>query len=199
MRKTTKINYGIFETSLGHMALAATDKGICYLQFGDDPTLLKNTLFRDFDYAQKEAARITAGSQWEKWLDTINSYLNGQSHTGNGGGLENLPLDICGTAFQNQIWDYLRSIPYGTTRSYSDIANAIGKPKAARASSRACATNKIGLAIPCHRIVCSDGRISGYRWGIDRKRALLALEKASVIPESGVNEGAMMIKIPSPK
>ena len=188
LKKKPHIDYGIFETPLGHILLAATDKGICCIQFADNPAASKNNLYRDFPDAEIGKADISADNKWRKWMKIINSYLGGQPPSGDCG-LENLPINSDGTEFQNRVWDYLRSIPYGTTRSYSDIANAIGKPKAARASSRACATNKIGLAIPCHRIVCSDGSISGYRWGVDRKRKLLAIEETTSFSQGLVKAG----------
>jgi AraC family transcriptional regulator of adaptative response/methylated-DNA-[protein]-cysteine methyltransferase len=90
-----------------------------------------------------------------------------------------LPLDIRATAFQRRVWTYLQSIPFGATRSYSEVARAIGRPRAVRAVARACATNPVAVAIPCHRVVRQDGSMSGYRWGVERKQALLAMEKQS--------------------
>ena len=99
-----------------------------------------------------------------------------------------LPLDVQATAFQRRVWEALRAIPYGSTRSYSEIAQSLGRPQAARAVARACATNPVSIVVPCHRVVRTDGGLGGYRWGLERKRALLAQEKAALEPSTKAGE-----------
>jgi AraC family transcriptional regulator of adaptative response/methylated-DNA-[protein]-cysteine methyltransferase len=140
---------------------------------GEDDALLLATLEREYP-----AAQIGPGNeQLNDWVEAILRYLNNQQPD------LNLPLDVQATAFQWRVWQELRNIPYGSTRSYHEVAEAIGEPKATRAVARACATNKVALVIPCHRVVRENGDLGGYRWGLERKRTLLNQEKAAKKPE----------------
>jgi AraC family transcriptional regulator, regulatory protein of adaptative response / methylated-DNA-[protein]-cysteine methyltransferase len=152
---------------LGRMLIAATDKGICAIQFGDSEQQLQQGLMREFPFAVRRRDDA-AMSQWRENLTRLI-----QGHELN----PSLPLDIRATAFQRRVWEALQKIPRGETRSYSAVAKNIGMPKATRAVARACATNPVAVAIPCHRVVRQDGELGGYRWGIERKEQLLAMEK----------------------
>ena len=152
---------------LGNMLIAATDKGICAIQFGDSEQQLQQGLMREFPFAVRRRDDA-AMSQWRESLTRLI-----QGHELN----PSLPLDIRATAFQRRVWEALQKIPRGETRSYSAISKKIGMPKATRAVARACATNPVAVAIPCHRVIREDGELGGYRWGIERKEQLLAMEK----------------------
>ena len=153
-------------SSLGAVLVAASDKGICAILIGDDPDALRRDLKTRFP-----KARLTSGDRdFEAWVTTVIDFVEAPRQ-----GLD-LPLDIRGTAFQRRVWDALRAIPPGATASYGEIAQAIGAPKSVRAVAGACAANPLAVAVPCHRVLRSDGGLSGYRWGVDRKRALLARE-----------------------
>ncbi|HLM80987.1 MAG TPA: bifunctional DNA-binding transcriptional regulator/O6-methylguanine-DNA methyltransferase Ada [Terriglobales bacterium] len=152
---------------LGHMLIAATDKGICAIQFGDSEQQLQQGLMREFPFAVRRRDDV-AMSQWR---DNLTRLIQGHELN------PSLPLDIRATAFQRRVWEALQKIPRGETRSYSAVAKKIGMPKATRAVARACATNPVAVAIPCHRVIRQDGELGGYRWGIERKEQLLAMEK----------------------
>ena len=161
-----RIRYTFADSPLGRMLVAATDKGLCAIQFGDSEEELEQGLRHEFPYAQQRRE----DDALQGWKETLLAHLLGQKLN------SALPLDIQATAFQRRVWEYLQSIPYGSTRSYSEVAKAIGDPKATRAVAQACARNRIAVAIPCHRVVRHDGDLGGYRWGIARKEKLLALE-----------------------
>lgn len=160
------IRYGIAPCFLGWAIVAATERGICAIELGDDPSTLPARIKGDFPKASLEEAGPDFCMIMEKVIDFIEA---------SGEGVE-LPLDIQGTAFQQRVWNVLREVPPGITVSYAEIAERIGNPGAVRAVAQACATNKLAVAVPCHRVVRSDGKLSGYRWGTERKRALLLLE-----------------------
>jgi AraC family transcriptional regulator of adaptative response/methylated-DNA-[protein]-cysteine methyltransferase len=163
------IHYAIAKTPIGRMLLAATSQGICSVQFGESEGMLESELRRE--YPRAEIARSDKGLA--KWVRAIQGRIRGEDRKA-------LPLDIQATAFQRLVWEQLRAIPYGDTRSYSEIAKKIGRPKAARAVARACASNPVAVAIPCHRVVRENGDPGGYRWGMRRKQNLLALEKGAL-------------------
>jgi AraC family transcriptional regulator of adaptative response/methylated-DNA-[protein]-cysteine methyltransferase len=165
------IHYAIAKTPIGRMLLAATSQGVCSVQFGESEGMLESELRRE--YPRAEIARSDKGLA--KWVHAIQGRIRGEDRKA-------LPLDIQATAFQRLVWEQLRAIPYGDTRSYSEIAKKIGRPKAARAVARACASNPVAVAIPCHRVVRENGDPGGYRWGMRRKRNLLALEKSVTEP-----------------
>jgi len=149
------------------MLVAATDKGICAIQFADTDDELTEGLKREFPFA----VRKREDASMRSWTNTVLRQVSG--HKTN----RSLPLDIQATAFQRRVWDHLQSLPFGTTQSYGEVAKAIGRPTAARAVARACASNRIAVAIPCHRVVREDGEMGGYRWGVERKKALLQMEQ----------------------
>lgn len=164
--KGVTICFALGQTTLGAILVAATQKGICAISLGDDPEKLLHDLQDNFPNADLRGAE----ARFERTVARIVGLVEipGQNL--------DLPLDIRGTAFQQRVWAALRDIPCGRTMSYSDIARTIGCPGAARAVAKACAGNTLAVAIPCHRVIRTDGDISGYRWGIDRKRALLSRE-----------------------
>jgi AraC family transcriptional regulator of adaptative response/methylated-DNA-[protein]-cysteine methyltransferase len=162
------INYTIVDGPLGRLLVAATAKGVCAVSLGDNDTMLESALFSEYPAA--EITRDGDGVNLSQWVNALMSHLNGQQpHI-------DLPLDVQATAFQWRVWQELQAIPYGSTRSYSQIAQALGQPKATRAVARACATNPVPLVIPCHRVVRENGTLGGYRWGLERKQQLLAQE-----------------------
>jgi AraC family transcriptional regulator of adaptative response/methylated-DNA-[protein]-cysteine methyltransferase len=166
------ISYSFANSLLGNMLIGATDKGICFLQFGEPQKQLLEKLQEEFPGARLR--KMSPGNQplFDQWMNSLQAYLESREK------LMDLPLDIKGTAFQLTVWNYLKTIPSGQVRSYTEVANALGKPKAIRAVASACAKNTIGLLIPCHRVIRGDGSLAGYRWGIERKKTLLELERA---------------------
>src|SRR6266513_4489404 len=162
------IRYTFTDSPLGRMLVAATEKGICAIQFADSDEELDQGLKHEFPFA----IRRRDDSGMREWKEDLLRHMRGQKLNAS------LPLDIQATAFQRRVWTYLQSIPFGSTKSYSQVAKAIGQPTATRAVARACATNQVAVAIPCHRVVREDGGMGGYRWGIDRKKALLEMERA---------------------
>ncbi len=166
------IRFAVGECSLGSLLVATTDKGICAILLGDDPAALVRELQDRFP-----RARLIGGDKgFEQLVATVVGFVETPAR-----GLD-LPLDARGTAFQRRVWQALREVPVGTTASYTEIARRIGAPRSVRAVGHACAANAIAVAIPCHRIVRTDGGLAGYRWGVTRKRALLAREAAAGRP-----------------
>ena len=162
----TEITFAIGQCSLGPILVAATRKGVCAIFFGDDTASLRADLQRQFP----RAGLVAGDDTFKDTLASVIAFVEAPR------GKFDLPLDIRGTAFQHRVWEALRHIPPGRTASYAEIAQAIGASGSARAVARACASNPIAVAVPCHRVVRSDGSLSGYRGGVDRKRALLARE-----------------------
>ena len=162
----TEIRFAIGQCSLGAILVARSDRGVCAISMGDDP----DALARDLQDRFPKAALVGGDVEFEQWVARVIGFVEAPRL-----GLD-LPLDVRGTAFQQRVWKALRTIPPGRTASYSDIAQRIGAPNATRAVAQACASNVLAVAIPCHRVVRRDGTLSGYRWGVDRKRALLASE-----------------------
>lgn len=168
-----QIGYAIVGCPLGRLLVAATERGVCAVTLGDNDSDLESALKREYPGAEL----FHGGPDLERWVGEIVAYLEGRHPQ------LDLPLDmgaIRATAFQWRVWDALRAIPYGSTRSYSEIAQAIGDPNAARAVARACATNRVALVIPCHRVVGQGGKLAGYRWGVERKQLLLEGEAAAL-------------------
>jgi len=162
----TEIRFAVGQCSLGSILVARSARGLCSIMMGDDPEALARELHDRFP-----RARLIGGdAQFEQWVAQVVGFVE-QPRLG-----LDLPLDVQGTAFQRRVWQALRKIPVGRTVSYSDIARRIGAPKSVRAVAQAVAANKLAVAIPCHRVVHSDGTLSGYRWGVERKRALLDRE-----------------------
>ncbi|MBS0388736.1 MAG: bifunctional DNA-binding transcriptional regulator/O6-methylguanine-DNA methyltransferase Ada [Proteobacteria bacterium] len=164
----TAIRFAVGECSLGAVLVARSDKGICAILLGDDP----EALLRDLQDRFPRANLLGGDAAFERSVAEVVRYVDAPAS-----GLK-LPLDVRGTVFQQKVWQALRRIPVGSTTSYAEIARRIGAPQSARAVAQACAANALAVAIPCHRVVRRDGSLSGYRWGIERKRALLASERA---------------------
>ncbi len=164
----TAIRFALSECSLGAILVAASTKGICAILMGDDPS----ALLRELQGRLSNAAFAPGDAAFEAWVAKVVAFVD-EPRTG-----LDLPLDIRGTAFQQRVWQALCEVSVGSTASYTEIAERIGAPKAVRAVAQACAANAIAVAIPCHRILRNDGGISGYRWGVERKRSLLKREAA---------------------
>jgi len=162
------IRYGCTDSPLGRMLIAATDKGVCSIQFADSDEELEQGLKHEFPYA----VRRRDDEGLAKLAGQVMGQISGVEPT------SSLPLDIQATAFQRRVWSYLQSIGFGETRSYSAVAKAIRHPSAVRADAHACATNPVAIAIPCHRVLRSNGDLGGYRWGSQRKKALLEIESS---------------------
>jgi AraC family transcriptional regulator of adaptative response/methylated-DNA-[protein]-cysteine methyltransferase len=161
-----KINFTITDCELGRILVARTIKGLCNVAFADDDEQLVNNLNHEFPNAEiVKDAKVLKG-----FVDEILKHLSGKKQR------LDLPLDIQATAFQMRVWELLRKIPYGETVSYTQIAEQLGDKKKVRAVAHACANNRIAVVIPCHRVVAKDGKLSGYKWGVERKKALLKIE-----------------------
>jgi len=165
--KGQRIAYCSFASPLGTVLIAATGKGLCTVKLGDDAAYLKGLLAEEFSQAEIRAADLP------EFRRKILEFIEGEAN------LARLPLDIRGTVFQRRVWDELRRIPRGETRTYKEIARAVGAPAAVRAVGSACGANPVALVVPCHRAVRTDGGLGGYAWGLKRKKKLLALEKKS--------------------
>jgi AraC family transcriptional regulator of adaptative response/methylated-DNA-[protein]-cysteine methyltransferase len=161
-----EIRFAIGQCSLGAILVARSERGVCAILMGDDP----DVLVRDLQDRFAQARLVGGDAAFEQWVAQVIGFVE-VPRTG-----LHLPLDLRGTAFQQRVWQALRDIPSGQTASYTEIADRIGAPKAVRAVAQACAANPLAVAIPCHRVVRSDGSLSGYRWGVERKRALLERE-----------------------
>lgn len=176
--KGMTIDYAIVGCSIGRLLVAATAKGLCAVYLGNDDAELANMLTQEYPLATIRQSE----EEMAHWLSEILRHLNGQQpHL-------DLPLDVQATAFQRQVWEALRTIPYGETRSYSEIAHTLGDSKKARAVAQACAHNPAALVIPCHRVVRESGEAGGYRWGIERKRYLLEQEAQYIAHTEGNRE-----------
>lgn len=165
------ISYAAAETPLGNAMIGATDRGICFLQFGDDKESLLEQLQQEYPKANITPMPKVALQIFNQWMKVLNDFLRDSTVQ------LNLPLDIRGTAFQRMVWEYLTTIPPGELKSYTEVAEGIGKPTSVRAVASACARNKIAIAIPCHRVIRGDGSLAGYKWGVARKRTLIDLER----------------------
>jgi AraC family transcriptional regulator of adaptative response/methylated-DNA-[protein]-cysteine methyltransferase len=161
------IRYAIGRCSLGRVLVAASDRGVCALSLGDDPDELVRDLQRRFPGAE----RIARDKSFTELVCKVITFVDDPSIGWN------LPLDLRGTAFQHRVWQALREIPLGTTRTYAELAARIGRPTATRAVGRACGDNPVAVIVPCHRVVGKSGTLTGYRWGVDRKAKLLNQER----------------------
>lgn len=167
-----RIHYAIVDSPLGRLLVAATDRGISALYLGEKDARLEGALQKEYPHAEIDS-NSSGSKNLKEWVSKILAHLRGKEpHL-------NLPTDVQATAFRRRVWEELKRIPYGATRTYSEVARAIGRPRAIRAVARACATNPVSVVVPCHRVVRADGNLAGYRWGLDRKRALLEHESAS--------------------
>lgn len=167
------IVYACRATALGLMAMAATDRGVCFVEFGDDEASMITRLKAEFPKAQLMASPAQNTPELDAWMEALDLHIS------KGAPWPGLPLDMRGTAFQMKVWQFLLSIGEGDVLSYSEVAAGIDKPKAVRAVASACAKNRIAVLIPCHRVLRGDGSLGGYRWGLERKRALLDAERKS--------------------
>jgi len=171
------IRYTISDSPLGRMLIAATDQGICAINFANSDDELEHGLRHEFPFAVRRRDDQALAARKRALL----VHMSGPQMSGGKRSRPelpaSLPLDIQATAFQRKVWSHLQSIPFGETQSYADVAKAIGQPTASRAVARACASNRIAVAIPCHRVVREDGDLAGYRWGVERKKSLLEMEK----------------------
>lgn len=165
--KGQRIAYSVFSSTLGKVLIAATEKGLCSVKLGDDERTLERLLAQEFSAAEIDKDALA------EYRQKILAFIAGAAS------LARLPLDIRGTVFQRRVWEELRRIPRGETRTYQQIARAIGAPEAVRAVGSACGANPVALVVPCHRAVRTDGGMGGYAWGVQRKKRLLALEKKS--------------------
>jgi AraC family transcriptional regulator of adaptative response/methylated-DNA-[protein]-cysteine methyltransferase len=164
-----RIRFAIESCYLGWVLIAATDRGVCAIDLGDAPEFLEERLRARFP----EAELVEGDPEFAQWMGQVLTFLDAPH------GSLDIPLDIMGTAFQRRVWTALREVPPGSTVSYGEIAARIGEPQAARAVAQACASNELAIVVPCHRVVRSDGRLGGYRWGSERKRQLLEREAES--------------------
>lgn len=163
------IEYNIVKTPMGHLLVACTEAGVCSVKLGDDPKALERELEYEF-----EAAKLYKGSERVgTWITQLVDYLAGRLPW------PELPYDVRATAFQRRVWDFLRRIPPGKRMHYGEVAGALGEPKATRAVGRACASNPVALVVPCHRVVGKSGSLTGFRWGLERKRKLLEMEQST--------------------
>ena len=169
--EATEIHYTVGKCSLGRCLVALSERGVCAVLLGDDEAGLLSELRQSFP----AATLLVAGADVSETTSAVMASLESRAAA------LSLPLDIRGTAFQQQVWQALRAIPPGETRSYQQVAEAIGRPKAVRAVASACAANRLAILVPCHRVVRGDGSLSGYRWGVARKARLLAREKEQEI------------------
>ncbi|MDQ6700263.1 MAG: bifunctional DNA-binding transcriptional regulator/O6-methylguanine-DNA methyltransferase Ada [Acidobacteriota bacterium] len=169
--RDVEISYVTAATPLGLMMLGATDRGLCFLEFGSSQDELLECLRQEYPESALVPMQDPYSAEFTEWMQALSSYLEGEC------ALAQMPLALHGTAFQLKVWTYLQTIPAGSVQSYSEVAEAIGHPRAVRAVAGACAANRIALAIPCHRVIRGDGGLGGYRWGMDRKRILLDNER----------------------
>src|SRR5262249_2519348 len=171
--KGAVIGYVDFDTDLGKLMVCATERGICFVQFGETAGALLRALRREYPEARLEPGGAGAVPQLNAWAEALAAHLRGaRPHA-------DLPLDLRTTAFRYSVYLYLTSIPRGEVRSYRQVASAIGSPGASRAVAAACASNPVAVLIPCHRVIRADGDLSGYRWGVERKKKLLEREQGA--------------------
>lgn len=169
-------------TPLGRMMIGATDRGLCFVEFGESEGELLEKLRKEFPGATVEQATSPHAEQLDLWMNSLMGYLRHEQTR------MDLPVDVRGTAFQLKVWKYLRSIPAGEVQSYSEVAEGIGAPRGARAVANACAANRLAIAIPCHRVIRGSGELGGYRWGLHRKRVLIDSERAMRLAASASSE-----------
>jgi AraC family transcriptional regulator of adaptative response/methylated-DNA-[protein]-cysteine methyltransferase len=156
------IHHAFVPSPVGNAAIAWTDRGVCFAEFSDSPNAALSRLAAEYPEAELIPAQL---DDWQAALRILNG-----------------PVDVAGSVFQQMVWNYLRTIPSGETRSYAEVAAALGHPGAARAVARACATNRVAVGIPCHRVISANGDPAGYKWGVERKRELLSFERQSSQP-----------------
>ena len=169
--KNVAISYASMDSPLGLLMIGATDRGLCFVQFGEGEAELLGKLRDEYPAASIQQMKEPYSPEFGKWTSELLRYLRReQAHL-------DVPVDVKASAFQMKVWRYLQSIPSGEVQSYSEVAAAIGSPKAVRAVGSACAANRVAIAIPCHRVIRGDGGLGGYRWGLERKRVLIDEER----------------------
>lgn len=166
-----QIRYASRRTGLGWLTMAATDRGVCYAQFGDSRAQAEAGLFDEFGRAEIRRSAAERSPALDEWMEALEATVDRRAPG------PDIPLHVFGTALQIRTWRFLSGMARGTTASYAEVAAGVGRPRAVRAVAGACAANRIALLIPCHRVLRSDGRPGGYRWGLERKRRLLAAER----------------------
>lgn len=176
------ISWASATTALGQLLIGATDRGLCFVQFGESDRQLLELLRREYPAASISPMGEAHRATFAEWLRALEACVRGQAPS------EALPLDVRATAFQARVWRYLQGIPSGEVRTYAQVAEGIGQPGAARAVARACAANRVALAVPCHRVIRGTGEAGGYRWGAARKQALLDAERGRNV--AGVSASA---------
>jgi AraC family transcriptional regulator of adaptative response/methylated-DNA-[protein]-cysteine methyltransferase len=169
--KGVSISWATAQTPLGLMMVGATDRGLCFVQFGESETVLRRELEKQYPNASVRPLGEPKPTLFDAWMDGLNQYLVGRQPDAG------LPVHVRATAFQLMVWKYLQTIPRGAVQSYQEVAQGIGRPSAARAVARACASNSLAIVIPCHRVIRGTGELGGYRWGLERKRAVLDSER----------------------
>jgi AraC family transcriptional regulator, regulatory protein of adaptative response / methylated-DNA-[protein]-cysteine methyltransferase len=167
------ISYAALETPVGRVLVGATDRGICFIRFGENVEEIAAALRDEYRNATIAPMAHPYHADFARWVEALSRHLEGEQPQ------LDLPLDIRATAFQMRVWRYLQSIPYGSVESYAEVAAGIGRPAAACAVARACATNPVAIVIPCHRVIRGTGELGGYRWGLDRKRTIIDRERAT--------------------
>jgi len=182
--RNVAISYVAIDSPVGQLMIGATDRGLCFVEFGESVEQLEQRLREEYPAATAAPMKEPGAKPLQLWVDALAGYLqSGKSQA-------DLPVDVRATAFQLKVWKYLQSIPSGEVRSYSEVARGIGDPKAARAVARACASNPVAIAIPCHRVIRENGELGGYRWGIERKRVLIDRERSGARAASPAGSGA---------
>jgi AraC family transcriptional regulator of adaptative response/methylated-DNA-[protein]-cysteine methyltransferase len=166
------IAYAGRETAMGYLLMAATDRGVCFAQFGESETDLVAQLASEFPNARHVPSSMADSRELDAWMQAFEAHIAGDAPR------PDLPLDLRGTAFQIRVWRFLLQVPEGSVLSYAELAAGIGAPKAVRAAATACAANRVAVLVPCHRVLRGDGGLGGYRWGMERKRALIDQERA---------------------
>ncbi len=165
------LTHAFRETAFGPLLLAATDRGVCFAQFGTDESALIDQLQSEFPRATLGRFSAQDAPELEAWIEALEAHLVGTAPR------PSIPLDLRGTSFQIRVWKFLLTVPEGAVMSYGELARGIGLPRAVRAAAAACAANQVAVLVPCHRVLRADGKLGGYRWGIERKRRLLARER----------------------
>jgi AraC family transcriptional regulator, regulatory protein of adaptative response / methylated-DNA-[protein]-cysteine methyltransferase len=168
-----EISHVTVKTPLGPVMIGATDRGLCFLQFGESGSELLEALRQEFPAATLIPMPKPYSNDFNLWMEGLISFLAGEAK------LAPTPVDLHGTAFQLKVWRYLQTIPAGSLQSYAEVAQGIGQPKAFRAVASACAANRVAVVVPCHRVIRGDGGLGGYRWGIERKRTILETERTA--------------------
>jgi AraC family transcriptional regulator of adaptative response/methylated-DNA-[protein]-cysteine methyltransferase len=166
------IAYAYRDTALGPLLMAATDRGVCFAQFGRSEGSLIEQLQAEFPKAAVRESDARHSPELDAWIEAFEAHIAGDAPR------PDVPLDLRGTAFQIRVWRFLLDVPEGDVLSYAEVASGIGAPRSVRAAASACGANRIAVLVPCHRVLRGDGRLGGYRWGLERKRALIDQERA---------------------